>query len=226
MRTTIGEIVNEIIPFCSKIEMKLFQDIPFVSASLKNDHNLTVGNIYIAQTEEHKYSFYASNSGIVGKQYFPTGSIFSPLMSESEVVPSLLTNNELPGEIIEGVGLDQFINYLYFILYDYEITRFNPKHLTKKFSGLGFRNKSIIKNIDKTFSFRNYEDGSIKDLLDIIRKEDCFILGPLKSKEVHIIELKLKDLGLNPVIKNNRIYEITLDRFRKVREPKLETDYI
>lgn len=226
MRTTIGEIVNEIIPFCSKIEMKLFQDVPFVSASLKNARNLTIGRMYIVQTKENQYSFYSSDKDTFGTHYFPTGSIFNPLISDSEVVPSLFKEKDLPKKVIENVNLTEFLYYFYIILYNYEITRFNPKHLTKKFSELGFRSKNIIKNIDKTFTLRGYENGTIKDLLEIVKNEECFILGPLKSKETHIIELKLKDLGLLASIKNNRIYSIKLDSFYRIQEQKLETEYV
>lgn len=224
MRTTIGEIINEIIPFCSKIEVKIFQDIPFVSASLKNDYNLTVGKLYVAQTAENLYSICSTDSNIINQQYFPTGSIFHSLMAESDIVPSLL--KDLSEDIIENVSMEGFMKYLYYILYKYEITRFNPKHLTKKFSGLGFRSKNIIRNIDKTFELREYEDGTIKDLLKIMKDEGYFILGPLKAKETHIIELKLKDMGLIASIKNNRICNIKLDPFHKCPEQKLDTEYI
>ena len=116
MQTTIGEIVNEIIPFCAKLEMKMFNDIPFISASLKNDHNLTIGNLYVVQTKEYVYSAYASIENIVGKHFFPSGSIYYPIMSESELIPKLF-NKEIISRVEENLNLHSFLEYFYRVLY-------------------------------------------------------------------------------------------------------------
>lgn len=222
MHYTLGDIVNIILPYSNDIDIKIMHGMPFLKASIKNRYKFTKYWMYVIQSNDNTYSICESYDDVFNR-YYPSGNLDRPFISESDVVKKIF-NLEIDNDIsyrydkvISDLDLDKF--FLYFIkrLCRNNIIRFNIKNLDNRVLTLGFTSPRILRTLERGFESRNIHNGTISDLLDIIvKRNESFSLGKLKEKEIRVIEIKLKELGLIPHIDrtDNVINSITFD-FRK-----------
>lgn len=212
MNITIGELVNEILPFSPKIEMNIIGGhIPFLKAYLNNGYGgISKAVIYITQSDENKYSVCTDNNDPLDK-CIPTGDTANPFLSEKEFIHKWF-NEQYPHisiKIRNGLNLETFKEYFYDILFEYEIIKFDPKNKAERMSSMGFTSSKIRRVLDKSFTDNHCKDNRIKDLIDLVRyQEKPFSLETLRSREVSCVVAKLKNIGLDPTIEKNFITKI------------------
>lgn len=219
MHYTIGDIVNIILPYSNDINIKVMNGMPFLKASIKDVSKFTKFWIYVIQLKDYTYSVCESHDDVFNR-YYPSGIIDKPFITETDLIRKIFnldTNNDISymyDKVISDLDLDGFFIYFIKRLYRNKIIRFNLKNLDTRLINLGFTSPRILRVIDRPFEVRNIKNGTILDLLDIVvKRNEDFSLGKLKEKEIRVIEIKLKELGLRPHINhtNNSINNITFE---------------
>ena len=174
MKSTIGEVVNEIIQYSNKIEMSIVNELPFIKVYLSGKNNTTKAIMYIIQVGNHVYSICDDYDYPIGERFFPTGNITNPFITEKEIVLGWFNNDSNIRNIINmknNITYDSLIEYIYNRLWYYDIIRFNPECRKIKFSELGFTSNKIRNIIDKSFIANNCKNGTIDDLIRLINNE-------------------------------------------------------
>lgn len=217
MRNTIGELISELSVYSNLIETNTVFGFPFIRAYLSGRNNTTKAIIYVIQTSENTYASCDNEDELLGHKYFPTGSISKPFISEAKLSTELFggfnLNEEYKISLKENMNLYQFIDHLHSRLWYYDIINFNPSNKKIHFAGMGFTSKNIKNIINNTFRQNKHPDGKIKDLIDIVIKENkAFGIEGMKEREVKCIYATLSKIGIIPLIKNNQITEITFER--------------
>lgn len=215
MRSTIGEIVDVLLPYSNKVETTMVGGLPFVKAYLSGRNNTTKAIMYIVQMSSHIYSLCDDYDHPIGDNYFATGSTLVPFISEKEIISQWFENNKYEKEyhIHTNISYNEFIEYTYERLWYYDIIRFNPKNKKIIFSELGFNNIKIRKTIDKSFESNNCNSNTIGDLIELVMKRGkSFSLEGLKQKEINCVFSKLKSIGIISTIKHDMITMISFER--------------
>lgn len=219
MQISIGEVVNELLPFTNDINVSIMNDVPFLRARISTESAYTRAYLYVVQTAYGKYACADSRDDVNGDRFFPTGGIKHPFIVETDIVRSMFgcTGDDISYKyetVVTDLDLSGFVDHLHYLLNYYEIIRFDPKNLSQKVADLGFTSTRIRRTIEKEFSSKKCHLGTIKDLSDIIlRRHERFSLGNLSSKETAVIVAKLKALGVTVKIDpENCFYTISFDR--------------
>lgn len=214
MQSTIGEIANELLPYSNKIEMNMVNDLPFIKANIGGSTGITKAIIYVIQTELHKYAICDDYNDPLNR-YLPTGNITNPFILEKEIIQRWYndSNDNIEINVLHDLDFESFVEYLYERLYHYGIILFNPENKDLKFSELGFNNIKIRNTIEKSFKFNSCESGTIKDLINIINKENkSFSLRGLREREINCIFAKLRSIGIHIVIEDKIITKLYFER--------------
>lgn len=214
MQSTIGEIANELLPYSNKIEMNMVNDLPFIKANIGGSTGITKAIIYVIQTELHKYAICDDYNDPLNR-YLPTGNITNPFILEKEIIQRWYndSSDNIEIKVLHDLDLESFVEYLYERLYHYGIILFNPENKDLKFSELGFNNIKIRNTIEKSFKFNSCESGTIKDLINIINKENkSFSLRGLREREINCIFAKLRSIGIHIVIEDKIITKLYFER--------------
>lgn len=220
MQITIGEVINELMPYANIVESSICHGVPFVVARISTASNYTIFYMYVVQTGEHQYAACDCRDNINGERFFPTGGIDRPFIVEQDVVRSMFGINSDDDisykydTVVTGLSFADFITHLYERLSYYEIIRFKSKNLNIKIAEMGFTSVRIRRAIEEGFKNRKCYMGTIKDLIDIvIRRKDTLSLGGLKHRESNVIVAKLRDLGILITInENNCIDTVQFDK--------------
>lgn len=215
MRTTIGELVAELSLYSNLIEMNISSGFPFLRIYLSGRNNTTKAIMYVIQTSEHQYAAYDNEDDLLGNKCFPTGSISRPFIREDVLAKELFGDNieSYKLSIKNNMNYNDFIDYLYTRLWQYDIIKFDPKNKRLHFAGMGFTSTKIRNIINSTFSKNNHPNGKISDLFDIVIKDrKPFDLDDMKPKELKCVYATLKNIGIVPLIKDNKIIEIDFER--------------
>lgn len=212
LNVTIGELVNEILPFSPKIEMNIINEcIPYVKAYLSSGTgSLSKAIIYIIQTDENQYSVCDNNNDPLDR-YVPSGSITNPFIYEKDAIHRWFNENHQPTSIRvkEKLNFETFREYFHCILFEYEIIRFDPNERNTRMSSMGFTSAKIRRVLDNSFTESHCKDNRIKDLIDLVKyQEKPFSLQTLRSRETACVVAKLKNIGLDPTIEKNFITKI------------------
>ncbi len=209
MKINIGEIVNIIIPFTTSMNLSIYGSFPVITSSIGNNSATTKLYMSIMQTSENFYSIAITDDIYNGNKFIPTGNINKPFIREKY----FLGGDFYESECFKNIEGKDFQLWFYNKLYEYNIIRFNPKNYNKKLIDLGFNSGKIKRILDKNFKKLHYINGSISDLINITNdKEIGFSLSGLEDKEIRCIYAKIKNLGLEIVIFDNKITKVKYDR--------------
>ena len=89
MVITIGEIVDELIPFSSLVRSNILSGFPYVTASIRGGGNCTRLYISVMQMSEHFYAVAVTDDVFNGNRYIPTGNPDKPFIHEKTSCPAL-----------------------------------------------------------------------------------------------------------------------------------------
>lgn len=218
MRTTIGELTNELMHYSRMIEMNMNGDTPFIKALLGSNSGFTKGYFYVVQTAEHQYSTCDHYDELHGTRVFPTQNIYDPFIVESNFIQSWLKRlNEIKegewGRPVSGLNHSDFLDHFYDLLFQYKIIRVNPNIFNTDIADLKFSSRKISKNIETIFKPYKFNSPKIKDLITIVKKNfNTIHLGNLKPKDINELESKFKQIGIILNIKNNSIIDLQFEK--------------
>lgn len=212
MNITIGELVNDILPFSPKIEMNIIGgSIPYIKAYLNNGNGgISKAIIYVIQVGEHKYTVCDNNSDPLDR-FIPSGNITNPFIYEKDVIHRWFNEQHEPTNIRikANITFDFFRKYFYDILFEYEIIRFDPNSKYITMSAMGFTSSKIRKVIDSSFIENQCKDNRIEDLIDLVMYQNKpFSLRTLRPRELGCVVGKLKNIGLDVTVEKNFITKI------------------
>ena len=219
MIMTIGELVNDITPYAGRVEISLVNGIPFLRANLITDAYWTKSYLYVTQVDEYKYTACDDPDDINGNRYFPLGTLSKPLIKEKDIIHSWFCDSKTkPADdfrsIKYNINREKFLEYFYQLLMDYKLISITNKKLKTPVLGLGFNSPKIKRRIEDSFNDNDKSGNStIADLINIVNVErNTFSLAGLKYKEVQYFILRLKDIGLRAVLKDDEISEIYFEK--------------
>lgn len=210
MNVTIGELINEILPFSSKIEMNMLNEsIPYVKAYLSGG-SISKAVIYIIQTDKNQYSVCDNNNDPLDR-YIPSGNITDPFVFEKDVIHRWFNEKCDPTKIKvrKELNLESFKKYFYDILYEYEIIKFDPNSRNMKMASMGFTSEKIRRVINRSFTESHCGENRIDDLINLVKYQGKpFSLQSLRQRELACVVAKLKNIGLDPTVEKNFITKI------------------
>lgn len=214
MQSTIGEIVDQLLPYSNSVDSVIINDIPFVRAYISNDSNITRAILYVVQTQLHEYSVCDAPDEILGNRVFPTGSISKPFISESSFINDMFgIKNNTSINTKNKLSASNFLKYLMDRTWYYDVTRFNPSNFRINMSEMGFNNSKLRHVINRSFSENGRRDGTLEDLMNIVVvQHKKFNLNPLKEKDIRCISAKLKNVGIIITSDNGYITGVTFER--------------
>lgn len=206
MRTTIGEIIDIILPYSNSIEMSMVNDTPFIRTRLSGKLGFTKAYLYILQTDEHIYSIADSNNDTNGERYFPTGSVISPFIKEKDLIQIWNGGNVNNRNNRNNITYDDFFNVFYILLWKYEIIKFNPKLFKMLIINIKFISKKVNRFIENGLLEQKCHNLTIQGLFDTLIKDKKQIhLGNIKQKEIKDFISKMKQIGIDMNINKNYI---------------------
>lgn len=214
MQSTIGEVVDQLLPYSNAVETTIVDDMPFVRAYISNASNITRAMVYVVQTGMNEYSVCDTQDEMLGNKLFPTGSISKPFISERSLIKDLFGISDKSSINIKSkLSTTGFSKYLIDCLWRYDIIRFNPDSFKIHMSDMGFNNVKLRQVINRSFNENNRRGGTLNDLIDIITiHHKKFNLNPLKEKDIRCISAKLKNIGLIITFDNGYITGVTFER--------------
>lgn len=211
MVITIGEIVDELIPFSSLVRSNILSGFPYVTASIRGGGNCTRLYISVMQMSEHFYAVAVTDDVFNGNRYIPTGNPDKPFIHEKYFISG--GSDEYPDIKNEYVRSDEFHNWLFNQLHSFGIIRFNPDDWSTLFTELGFNSVKIRRVIDKEFSKNHCIHGTIRELIELVNiKNKQFDLSKLYEKELSCVYAKLKSIGIIATINSGHIIHTEYER--------------
>lgn len=209
MEVTIGEIVNELLPYSVRIETVMSDPFPYVHALIVDRNHIVRQYIHTLQVKEHSYVIAIQDDETNGNKFIPTKNSSKPFIREKYFIDGE-SKETVEFASVEGKN---FSDWLLRTLYQLNLIRFNPDDKYLRFADLGFNSPKIRRVIDKSFSSNHCKYGNISELLDVVNKSSkSFTLSNLLQKEVSCVNAKLRNLGLVAVIKDNDIVSIDYER--------------
>lgn len=207
MRTTIGEIIDIILPYSNSIEMSMVNDTPFIRARLSGKLGFTKSYLYILQTSEHVYSIADSNDDANGERYFPTGSVISPFIKEKEIIQIWNGGYECnKNNVNNNIKYDDFFIIFYILLWKYEIIKFNPKLFKMPIIDIKFVSKKVNKLIETGLYEQKCHNFTIHGLFNtLIKDKKQIYLGNIRQREIKDFISKMKQIGIDININKNCI---------------------
>lgn len=210
MKVTIGEIINELYPYSTRISTYTVQSLPYVTAPIRSGGNITRIWLSVLQTSEHKYAVATTEDIHNGNDIIPTADMNRPFVREKNYLSMEVLPDDL---IVERIDRSQFKGWLYKQLYDYDIIRFNPVNWYVKMSDMGFNSSKIRRAIDQEFNNHHLRGGTILDLITIVGdRGSAFKLPALANKELSCVNAKLRNLGLVPTFNGTNIIRMEYDK--------------
>lgn len=218
MELTIGEIINQVLPFSNSCECNIIYGKPFLRILVGGVGLCTRVYMYVIQTGEHKYAVCDSWTDIHGHKYLPTGNVSTPFISEKNKIGRWFgTTEDDDSEFITNLNLEGFMKYFYKVLYEYDIIKFSPENLDLKMVDMGFTSNKIKNTLTQTFRKKRRSKGTIYDLLRIVMEDNKeFDLPTLLPRELKCVRGKLRDIGLDATLEgeseNQKIVKISFVR--------------
>lgn len=214
MNITIGELVNVLIPYTSRIELLYIDTIPIIKAYLQRRNMVCRALMYIAQTNENSYTV-IDNCDDINNRIYLSSNKEKPFVVIKEIIPHVFSMNtmDFPEDISikKDIRYTEFIDYLYQRLFYYGIIKFNPKYFNTIITQDMNINSNKIKNIINKRFKENNKQGTIRDLIEIVHyKKKPFDLENLKPRELGCVTGKLRDIGLSVTVENNVIIDIEI----------------
>jgi hypothetical protein len=212
MRITIGEIVNEIIPFSKSIELKVHDNIPYVKAKIGSPSGFTLIYLYIAQIKEGLYTVYETNDEIFGR-YLPTGDLKKPFIKDNDFINSWI-NNKIPNQsdqaIKNNIMINNFRKYFYELLYKLNLIILSPEILTTNLLAINYSKKikNIIKIVYHEYNLCNF---TIINFINYIRNYPGKLkLYGMSKNELQELNNVFHKIGLKLIITNFCITNILI----------------
>ena len=150
MNITIGELVNVLIPYTSRIEVLYIDTIPIIKAYLQRRNMVCRALMYIAQTNENSYTV-IDNCDDINNRIYLSSNKEKPFVVIKEIIPHVFSMNtmDFPEDISikKDIRYTEFIDYLYQRLFYYGIIKFNPKYFNTIITQDMNINSNKIKNI-------------------------------------------------------------------------------
>lgn len=215
MQSTIGEIIDDLSPYCNKIEMSVVKGFPFIRAYVANSDGIVRCFMYVKQIDEHLYAACDDHEDLHGRRFFPTGSISKPFVTEQDLIHSWFSCNtseemtERYKSVRNRLTHSEFLSYMYERLIEYQIICLDPKLQDVQISGMDFDSIRIRRTIDRIMKGYGYRLGTIGDLFELVMiKKKAVNLEELKSKEIQVLVSKLKRVGLDCSVENRMITSV------------------
>lgn len=222
MRSTIGEIVDIISPYCISVDVSMYHDHPFIRARVRHRENFTALFMYVLQTSEHVYSVAAAHDDVNGNRFFPylhdtNGRNF---ITEQDLVRVLFGINSKDdtshkySNVKSGLIPQDFLSLFLTILHANQLIQFNYKeHCETKITEMGINSERIRAAIDEEFKLKGHEFPTIQALLNVILLyHDEVNLTKLRERELTVPIAKLRDIGILCEKKGGKIIGIKFDK--------------
>ncbi len=219
MKQTIGELVRYVLPYTNKIEISVINDIPFMRCILSRRTKMGTAYLYIIQMSEHQYAVCDNDDDLLGERYFPTGNISEPFVMEKDLIKSWFIGAQRDtskyDRVKVGLNVDKFIDQFYEILSYYDVIRFDLKNYDVAIAtSIGIGNGKLRKAISTAFNTKNKPDGTIRDLINIvIKNDDKLDLGQIKDNSIQFIKVRLSECyGIDITVKSNCIVDVLFEK--------------
>lgn len=217
MKITIGEIINFILPFSNKIDVKEVRGSPFIKASIVDGSNFRQFFLYVIQTSEHEYAVVDSINDTNGNEFYVNISTEKPFIIERDIIRqqhgSGTPDDSWYANVKVGMDKRSFMDHMIDLLIHYDVIRYRKDSDNIVLSEFGINNDKIKRAVKKAFKDQDYPRGTVDNLLDIVyRKGNKFWMRGCSSKEMQVVSSKLKSIGLICVIEQDFITSIQFDR--------------
>lgn len=218
MLYTIGELIDDILPYVGNIETSLVNGIPFIRTNIISSNLITQSYLYIVQVDDYTYTACDDPEDSNGNRYFPCGTISRPLIKEKEMIRSWFCDRKVkvPPSLrsVSCVNRVEFLKYFYKLLNEYKVISVKDDLIKTPLIDLGFNNSKIKDQIADSFIRNGMKRNSdSNDLINIVNlQKKTFRLDTLKGKDRQFIAHKLSDVGLQIIIHNDSIDEIRFER--------------
>lgn len=213
--------MNELATYSRSIEIKMMGNVPFISAHIGNEY-FTKCHIYIIQVSEHKYSMCHHHDDLHGNRYIPTLDKDNPFIKEKRIIQNKFQYKDSIDDIEDdeesillNVGYLSLLDKLYDILFKYNVIKINPKTFDTKIEDLEIliRYPKLITQLNIIFKNKKINNPTLKDLISIVKNpNNSFNMRIMKKNYINIFESKLKEIGINMVIRKNAIMDINFDK--------------
>ena len=220
MRVTIGEVVNELLPYSRDMRISMAGDFPFLEAEIGTNSRYTKGHLYIVQVSENKYSICDCRDNLHGNGYIPTQNLENPFVKEKQIIADMYVyknSDDEPDSITLNLEYPKFITHLHKLLFQYGVVRIDPKIFTKKISDHDTipLTPRVLNGLESIFKEYKILDPKIKDLINIVKtKLTKFNIQPIKGKDVKDMQNKFQHIGINLIIEKNIITDITFAKIK------------
>lgn len=210
MKVTIGEVVNELLNYTNLIQVNTVKDLPFLRAYVSGGNGkFTKCFIYIVQEKENQYSVCDYSNDSNGERVLVTGELNRPFEIEKDINKSGNNKSDLL-HIKKHIKLKEVIHYLHETLYNYEITKFDPRDRSQHLSKIIIHKQRLRRIIDKSMKEFKW-NGTIGDMIDnVYIKKIPIPLNKIKDYEIRYMRSRLKQFGLYIIIENESIVDIKL----------------
>lgn len=210
MVITIGEIVNEILPFSNQVTSSIVNGFPYVNAPIRGSGSCPKIYVSVVQFDNHVYAAAVTDDVFNGNKFIPTGNSSKPFIREKYFMRG---NEQSADRIVSRIQLREFHSWWFKQLYDYGVICFNPDNLTTQVRSLGFNSLKIRRTLERMFSKNHCRFGNIEELINLVNNQKkSFDLTNLLDKELSCVNAKLRNLGLLVTIKDGYIINIDYER--------------
>lgn len=209
MNTTIGEIIDVVLPFTTSMNIMMHGLFPYIQASLGNVNSTTRLFISIMQTSEHIYAIAVTDDVYNGNRIIPIENTDCPFIKERH----FLNRSSDDLYCLKDIPFKHFKARFFNVLYSNQLIRFNPSNWKTKLIDMGFNSMKIKRTIGRSFRQLKCNRGDIADLIHVVNIEhNKFDLSSLEEKEIRCVYAKLKNMGLETTIVDKYIVKIEYER--------------
>lgn len=214
MHITIGELLDDILPYANKIETCFHFGRPLLKAYIAGSTGTTKFFVYIMQIRDHKYVYSDSDDVLNGERYFTTFDQDIPFIKEKDVADRWFPSEGIEEKEYDKVKIkyitgEKFWGHFSSRLSYYGIIRITRDEMKKEITDMGFTSEKIKKVFKQSFIENNCSDKTIYDLVDVVcHQHKNFRLPTLRQRELTCIIGKFSDIGLDLTIdqKDNTSY--------------------
>lgn len=216
MHITIGELVDDILPYANKIETCFIHERPLLKAFISGATGTTKAFIYIMQIRDHKYVLCDNDDVLNGERYFITFNQDIPFIKEKEMAdrwfPSEgIEEKEYGNTKVKYVSYDKFWMYFHERLAYYGIIKITQDELRRDIADMGFTSEKIKRVFRESFAENGCKGNTVGDLVDVVsHQHKNFKLPSLRPRELTCIIGKFSDVGLDLTIERNNIIRAEL----------------
>lgn len=215
---TIGELTNELLPYCNLVELKMRGETPYLRALLANHNGFTEAYLYIVQIAPHRYSICETNDEFYSR-YLPTESSYEPFILERELIDRMWGNrkhnHEEDDRIVKDLSYIEFLGEFYRILSYYRIINITNERLDISIRDIQFSTFRLTRALGALG-----DNSTVIDLIKTIKDSSKeFKLEGIRDKDLPELLQKFNQIGITLDIRDKVIQAFNFDRVTK--KPKI-----